>query len=89
MICQPNPAPPADQARLALEDQLRARYSGLDRAAIEASPEMQAYRAYYKRFKKTYHVLLQLESIAFKAKSIPNVAALVESMFMAEIKTSC
>jgi DNA/RNA-binding domain of Phe-tRNA-synthetase-like protein len=44
------------------------------------------YGAYYKRFDKTYHVQLQLESILFKGKSIPSGAALVEAMFMAEIK---
>jgi DNA/RNA-binding domain of Phe-tRNA-synthetase-like protein len=47
---------------------------------------LQAYATYYRRFKKTYHVQLQLESIVFKGKSIPSVAALVEAMFMAEIK---
>lgn len=47
---------------------------------------MQAYRAYYKRFKKTYHVQLQLESIILKGKSIPRVASLVEAMFMAELE---
>jgi DNA/RNA-binding domain of Phe-tRNA-synthetase-like protein len=46
---------------------------------------LQAYEAYYHRFKKTYHVQLQLESILFKGKSIPSVAALVEAMFMAEM----
>ena len=53
---------------------------------MEAIPSLQVYDAYYKRFKKTYHVQLQLESIAFKGKSIPSVAALVEAMFMAEVK---
>ena len=48
---------------------------------------MQAYDAYYRQFKKTYHVQLQLESILFKGKSIPSVAALVEAMFMAEVDT--
>jgi DNA/RNA-binding domain of Phe-tRNA-synthetase-like protein len=47
---------------------------------------LQAYAAYYRRFAKTYHVQLQLESIVFKGKSIPGVAALVEAMFMTEIK---
>jgi DNA/RNA-binding domain of Phe-tRNA-synthetase-like protein len=51
-----------------------------------ALPALQIYDDYYKRFKKTYHVQLQLESIVFKGKSIPGVAALVEAMFMAEIK---
>jgi DNA/RNA-binding domain of Phe-tRNA-synthetase-like protein len=72
--------------KLALEEDVRARFKGKDRAAIEAIPVMQAYSAYYAQFRKTYHVQLQLESIAFKDKSLPNVAALVEAMFMAEVK---
>jgi len=47
---------------------------------------IKTYSDYYKRFKKTYHVLLQLESIVFKNRSIPKVASLVEAMFMAELK---
>jgi DNA/RNA-binding domain of Phe-tRNA-synthetase-like protein len=70
----------------ALVAELRARYAGLDRAALLALPVLQAYEEYYKRFKKTYHVQLQLESILFKGKTIPGVAALVEAMFMAEVK---
>ena len=65
---------------------LRSRFSDHDRAALKALPTIQAYDAYYKRFKKTYHVLLQLESVALKGKPIPSVAALVEAMFMAELK---
>lgn len=75
-----------EQRKQTLEAALRERFSGLSRAEIEALPTVQAYNAYYKPFKKTYHVQLQLESIAFKGKSIPSVAALVEAMFMAEIK---
>ncbi|MBE0698044.1 MAG: hypothetical protein IH586_14065, partial [Anaerolineaceae bacterium] len=67
----------------ALQDELRARYA--DESAIKADPVLQAYAAYYKRFKKTYHVALQLESVALKGKPIPTVAALVECMFMAEL----
>jgi len=82
---------PRHHARLerekeALEQALRARFSGSDRAALKALPVVQAYQEYYRRFKKSYHVLLQLESLLFKGKSIPSVAALVEAMFMAEIK---
>ncbi len=75
-----------DARKQALEEEIRARFAGKDRAAIEALPVIQAYAAYYAQFKKTYHVQLQLESIAFKGKSLPGVAALVESMFMAEVK---
>jgi DNA/RNA-binding domain of Phe-tRNA-synthetase-like protein len=82
---------PASQAELerskeALMGKLRAYYGGLERSQLFALPALQIYAAYYKRFKKTYHVQLQLESIVFKGKSIPSVATLVEAMFMAEIK---
>ena len=83
-----NPATQAEleQRKVALEQGLRSRYADQDRAALMQLPVLQAYAAYYRRFKKTYHVQLQLESIVFKDKSIPSVAALVEAMFMAEIK---
>jgi len=70
-----------------LETELRSRFSGYDRSALRAIPAFQAYGAYYKRFKKTYHVQLQLESIILKGKSIPRSAALVEAMFVAELES--
>ena len=73
-----------DRVKEELEEQIRARFASKDET--RAQDRLQAYRAYYKRFKKTYHVQLQLESIAFKNKSIPSVAALVEAMFAAELK---
>ena len=83
-----NPAhhPELEKQKAALEEQLRARWAGQDRHALEQLPVLQAYNAYYRRFKKSYHVQLQLESIAFKGKALPAVAALVEAMFMAEVK---
>jgi DNA/RNA-binding domain of Phe-tRNA-synthetase-like protein len=83
-----NPASHAglEQRKEAVVEELRARYGGLDRSTLKAIPCLQAYDAYYKRFKKTYHVQLQLESIVFKGKSLPSVAALVEVMFMAEVR---
>lgn len=71
--------------KAALEEALRARFASQDRAALASHPVLQAYGDYYRGFKKTYHVQLQLESILWKGKSIPRVAALVESMFMAEM----
>ena len=83
-----NPAhdPTLESKKLALEEELRARFSGQDRAAIASHPVLKAYGEYYRQFKKTYHIQLQLESIVLKGKSIPSVAALVESMFMAEMQ---
>ena len=69
-----------------LEEQLLSQFSGQDHAAVSANPVLQAYNSYYRRFKKRYHVQLQLESIVWKGKSIPSMSALVECMFMAEIK---
>ena len=69
-----------------MEEHLRKQFAGQDRAAVASHPVLQIYSEYYKRFKKTYHVQLQLESIVLKGKSIPTMAALVECMFMAEVK---
>ena len=69
-----------------MEANLRAQLAGQDRSAVAVLPTIQAYTSYYKRFNKTYHVLLQLESVALKGRSIPRVAGLVEAMFMAELK---
>lgn len=83
-----NPAQHAalESQKIALEEQVRAQFSGQDRAVIASHPVLRAYSEYYRQFKKTYHIQLQLESIVLKGKSIPSVAALVESMFMAEIQ---
>lgn len=83
-----NPAhhPELNKRKAELEEGLRAQFAGQDRAAIASHPVLQVYGEYYKRFKKTYHVQLQLESIVLKSKSIPTVASLVECMFMAEVK---
>jgi DNA/RNA-binding domain of Phe-tRNA-synthetase-like protein len=75
-----------ESRKQALMQELRQRYGGLGRSQLLSLPVLQVYDEYYKRFKKTYHVQLQLESIVFKGKSIPNVVGLVEAMFMAEIK---
>jgi DNA/RNA-binding domain of Phe-tRNA-synthetase-like protein len=83
-----NPAHHTDleKQKLELEERMRVQFAGQDRATLASHPVLQVYAEYYKRFKKTYHVQLQLESIVLKGRSIPTVASLVESMFMAEIK---
>jgi DNA/RNA-binding domain of Phe-tRNA-synthetase-like protein len=75
-----------DQRKEALEKELRIRFASYDRASLRELPVLKAYHNFYKRFDKTYHVQLQLESLVFKGKPIPRVAALVECMFMAELK---
>jgi len=75
-----------DARKEMLVQELRGRFAGQDRAALKSIPVLSAYADYYERFGKTYHVQLQLESVVLKGKSIPRVAALVECMFMAELK---
>jgi len=75
-----------ERRKEAVEAELRARYGALDRPGLRALPVMQAYYDYYRRFGKTYHVQHQIESIAWKGRSVPGVAALVESMFLAELQ---
>lgn len=69
------------------EAQLRERYQGLTRQDLYALPVLAAYEQYYKRFNKTYHVQLQVESIVHKGKNLPNVSPLVDSNFIAEVET--
>lgn len=74
-----------DRLKEALAARLREQYGAADRAALTGLPVLQAYNAYYRRFKKSYHVQHQLESVAWKGREIPRAAALVEAMFMAEL----
>jgi DNA/RNA-binding domain of Phe-tRNA-synthetase-like protein len=81
----PESCPPLEAEKARLERQLRDRFGPVGRAGIKAHPTIEAYNAYYKGFKKTYHVQHQLESVALKGRDIPRAAALVEAMFMAEL----
>jgi DNA/RNA-binding domain of Phe-tRNA-synthetase-like protein len=64
---------------------LRQRYQGFTRADFLALPVMAAYQHYYKRFQKTYHVLLQVESLVLKGRPLPDVLPLVDANFIAEV----
>jgi DNA/RNA-binding domain of Phe-tRNA-synthetase-like protein len=59
----------------------------MDRSAIRELPVFAAYDLFYRQFRKTYHVQLQLESVIFKNKTIHSPSALVSCLFMAELKT--
>ena len=85
-VANPEVHPALEQRKQELESELRSRFRDQDRAALKTLEPIQAYNAHYKRYKKTYHIQLQLESVALKGKPIPHVAALVEAMFIAELK---
>jgi DNA/RNA-binding domain of Phe-tRNA-synthetase-like protein len=85
-VTNPPDDPTLDRVREELERDVRERYGGLDRAALREVGLLPAYAAYYKRWGQRYHVAMQLESVAQKGKAIPRVAALVEAMFVAELR---
>jgi DNA/RNA-binding domain of Phe-tRNA-synthetase-like protein len=76
-----------DERKRGTEAHLRERYQGFTRQDFLALPVMSAYEQYYKRFNKTYHVQLQVESIVLKGKNLPDVSPLVDANFMAEVET--
>ncbi len=69
-----------------LESDLRSRLGRAGRETMRAIPPLPAYAAYYKRWGQRYHVAMQLESVAQKGKALPRTAALVEAMFIAELR---
>lgn len=85
-VANPSSHPSLDRHVTACEADLRSRLGGGDRQALRALPVLQAYAAYYRRYRKTYHVELQLESVALKGKAIPRSPALVAAMVAAELK---
>ena len=81
------PSPALEQEKRAIEERLHEKYAGFSRDDFLALPVMGAYHRYYRSFGYTYHVLLQLESVALKGKSLPSVSPLVDANFAAELET--
>ncbi len=81
------PAALLDSRKRETEARLRKAYAGFTRQDFLALPVIAAYEQYYKRFNKTYHVQLQLESIVLKGKNLPDVSPLVDANFTAEVDT--
>lgn len=84
-----NTAPSAELlARLrSLEAGVRAHHAGRTRPDLAGLSALRPYVEHYRRFGKTYHVLLQLESVAFRERQLAASEALVSAMFAAEIDT--
>ncbi len=85
-VSNPKHSSKLDEYKKMLENQLKEQFAGFNRKGLKSLEPIKTYCSFYKRFRKTYHVLLQLESIVFKGKTIPRAASLVEAMFMAELK---
>ncbi len=76
--------PALERHKRGLENELCARFT--DENDLKSLQPVQAYTAYYKRFKKTYPLLQQFKTLVGKKKPFPVVNALVDAMFMAEMK---
>ena len=62
-VSNPPRHPAMESRKTELEEHLHLQFSGQDRSAIASHPVLRAYADYYRQFKKTYHIQLQLESI--------------------------
>lgn len=74
-----------EAARLQLEQDLKRRFGGMDKARLRGLPVLGVYEAYMRTFGQGYHVVFQVESVASRGKSIPSAIGLVTAMFMAEL----
>lgn len=86
-VSNPSSCLPLEERKRETEIRLRDRYDGFTRSDFLSLPVMAAYDRYYKRFNKTYHVQLQLESIVLHGKNLPKVSPLVDVNFAAELET--
>jgi DNA/RNA-binding domain of Phe-tRNA-synthetase-like protein len=84
-VTNPDANPELQRRKTEIEKELRQKYAGMDRSDLRTLPTLAAYDRFYRQFRKTYHLQLQLESI-LDGKQIPSVASLVEAMFMAELE---
>jgi DNA/RNA-binding domain of Phe-tRNA-synthetase-like protein len=80
-------SPQLDERKRKTEARLRERYKGFTRQDFLSLSVMSDYERYYKRFNKTYHVQLQVESIVLKGKNLPDVSPLVDANYIAEMET--
>ena len=85
-VDNPERSEPLDARKRELEESLRADAARVGPEGLAGQPRFRAYLDYYRTHGKTYHVKAQWESVAVKGKPIPSRAALVEAMFMAELK---
>lgn len=78
---------PLDDRKKEIESNLRDKYARYSRADLLGIDVLEAYKKYYRKFDKTYHVQLQLESVALKGKPLPKISPLVDANFTAEMET--
>jgi DNA/RNA-binding domain of Phe-tRNA-synthetase-like protein len=85
-VQNPERSDPLEARKRELEESLRADAARIGPEGLAGQSRFRAYLDYYGTHGKTYHVKAQWESVAVKGKAIPSRAALVEAMYMAELK---
>lgn len=80
-------SPALNARKRQVEQRLRELYGGYTRQNFLGLPVLAAYAQYYRRFDKTYHVLLQVESLALRGRNLPDVSPLVDANYTAEVET--
>lgn len=63
---------------------LKTRYKNYDRAQVFGE---NVYYRFFKKFKKTYPVMMQFESILLKGREFPHYNPITEVVFLAELTT--
>jgi DNA/RNA-binding domain of Phe-tRNA-synthetase-like protein len=66
--------------------ELSERYRDFGRADFKRLAMFEPYISYFKIFKKTYHLMLQLESFAHGERPLPRIHPLVTVYFLGELR---
>ncbi len=70
-----------------IREELTGLYGSLERKELKQLEMFRPYIAHFKRFKKTYHLFLQLESFVHKQRPLPFIHPLVSAYFLTELET--
>jgi len=70
-----------------LRRRLTETYGDLGRSELKRLDMLQPFVHYFKQFKKTYHLFLQLESFVHKNRPLPFITPLVTAYFLSELET--
>jgi DNA/RNA-binding domain of Phe-tRNA-synthetase-like protein len=84
-VDNPSNHPGLQASKQALIEKIRRQYSGMERSQLETIQNLHIYGEYYRKYRKTFHILLQLESVISGGKTIASGSALVDALFMAEL----
>ena len=68
-------------------DEMRRRYGHLNRKELKKLYPIRAYTNYYKKFRCSYPVIVQLESVLKGRKTLHVESGLLQTMFLSELES--